>query len=160
MKLRLRLAAIASVIALAAGAAVVLAGPASANDSVVWSNVAGYGKLWWNPNAGSDGAFYSSHSNDTPISQTECSGAWCELQLPNGKCMTYNYDGGGIVDAVACRELSSQYWATVEVTSTRFQFENDYASGFFGCADFISSAGSGQEVSLICATGTYDEWSS
>jgi hypothetical protein len=169
MKLRLRLAAIASAILLTAGLGVALAGPASAfspgPETNWYSNVAGYGDLWWNPNASAsiepNGAFESSHSNKTPLESIGCVSTGCEMQLPNGLCMTYNYDAGGLLDAIACNELQSQIWTeTVAPGEESVVITNYYASHtLFGCDDYIGSAGSGQEVSLGCnSVGTYDEW--
>jgi hypothetical protein len=172
MTLRLRLAAIVSATVLATGAGMAFTGPASAapsttNYTYLFNNSAGYGELWFNPNAGPNGAFYSSHSNETPLTAINCgaggdifNGAYCELELPNRLCATWNA-GLKIIDAITCQQLDSQEWGDADYNSTNggYAISSLYEANTSDCYGWIRSPGSGTEVNLECSTvGNNDTW--
>jgi hypothetical protein len=161
LKLKLRLSAIASALVLAAGAGMAFAGPAAASPGGnILVNVAGYGKLWWSSDSG---RFSTSHSHNTPLLEIKCTHAGnpltCELQLPNGLCMTWNQSADNRVGAISCRKLASQYWIQVELANGDFRIENEYGNSYYHATAYLVSPGSGREVYLATGTpGTNAEW--
>ena len=161
MKLRLRLAAIASGLLLAAGVGMAFAGPATAAPGGnVWVSAAGYGKLWWSSDSG---RFSSSHSHNTPLTEIKCTTSGnpltCELQLPNGLCMTWNLAAGNRIGAISCKRLASQYWIQDELSNGDYRIENKYGNAHYGTKAYLVSPGSGREVYLATGTpGTNAEW--
>ncbi len=153
--------------------AVMLASTGAAQAAVAkyeWTNVAGYGAMWYNDTTTTNPLFYSSHSNDTPMSVDISEvGLYQSWVLPNGQCMAW-YESGtkgtDVVDAHTCNGDNYTQWALEGPINGAYWLENEDANAKLCGADIsaLTSAKSGAAMTMVCldlnTTGatSVDEW--
>jgi hypothetical protein len=124
-----------------AGFFLVLSGGAVANAS---------GNYWWDYHD-LETIYWASGPNQLQVSPTlstsistanHCNGSgFCEHQLPNGKCLQWDY-ASNTVYGNTCSGVDSQLWEISEPSSGHWTWDNDYADIYFFQHAYCS-AGSG-----------------
>jgi hypothetical protein len=123
-------------------------GPLVSGD--YYDSYAGYGKIWDDTST----QFKTSHSHETPLTQIECNtSGYCELQVPNGKCMQWDSTNNEVNQAGCSTSIASQLWGLFPVGS-HVEILNGYADSKKKCAKSydaaVTSNSSGADISMQC----------